>query len=798
MALSTDELFRDLSPVEESADFKKTLFKYLAYWKWFVCSFGVFVLLGGVYLFLATPQYRVQASILIKDDKKMGAGAGVSMLEELDLFSSKKVVENEIEILRSYTLMEEVVKDLNLQVSYTVRNGLRRKELYEDSPVKIEVIAPAEILYENPLLLQFDGDRLLINEKPYPKNALVTESFGSIRTTVYDSLLTLWSGRTMEVAIVPQEAVIEDLRESLTVETSAKGTSVINLSMLASIPQRGQDILNHLITVYNKAAIVDKNNLAGITLDFIDGRLKLLSGDLQDAEQKVEEYKSAQGITDISTEAELFLKAVQQNDIELNQVSIQLDVLQHIEGYVLSNENDGGTTPATLGLSDPTLLALITSLVEAESERAKALHTMKSANPMVQALNDQISALKRNIIDNIQILRRSLEITQRNLKVENRRLEIMIQSVPKKERELVDLTRQKEIKNQLYVYLLSKREETAISYASTVSDSRLIDSARSTLRPVKPKKSIVLLLFGLIGLLLPAVVMWVLDWFDTKISSKEEIEKNIKSPVIGEISFIEQSTKILSISQNRSKAAEQIRTLRTNLEFMQAGGGIKVVLITSSVSGEGKSFLSANLGAALAALDKKVIVLGFDLRKPGLHKVFGLNNEEGLSNYLVGQAGLSQVIRKTGVEENMDIITCGHIPPNPQELLQGATLPKLFEELKAQYDYIIVDTPPVSLVSDAVILDRHADVTVYVIRQNYTPKDRIKFINDLYETKKLKNFGIAVNGIREEKWHGYYHYYSYGSYKYYGKYYGEEDAGKSGRKRKHGKHSKHRKTSDKP
>jgi capsular exopolysaccharide synthesis family protein len=792
MASSTDELYREISPVEESADFKKTFFKYLAHWQWFVASFCVFVLLGGGYLFLATPQYRVQASILIKDDKKIGAGGSVSMLEELDLFNSKKAVENEIEILRSYTLVEEVVKDLNLQVTYTVRDGLRKTELYEDSPVKIEVISPTELLYETPLLLQFEDDRLRLNDKLYPKNALITELFGSIRTTVNDSLLSLWKGQTIEVTIAPREALIEGLRENLTVETSAKGTSVINLSLLSPVPQRGQDILNRLIAVYNKAAIADKNNLAGITLSFIDKRLELLAVDLKLAEQKVENYKSVQGITDISTEAELFLKAVQDNDIKLNQVSIQLDVLHHIETYVLSNENSG-TTPATLGLSDPTLLALIVSLTEAETERAKALHTMKSANPMIQALNDQINALKRNIMDNIQTLRRSLEITQQSLRTENRRLEITIQSVPKKERELVDLTRQKEIKNQSYIYLLSRREETAISQAATVSDSRLIDAARSTLRPVKPKKSVILLAFGLIGLLIPIAVMWVLDWFDNKISSKDEIEKNIKSPIIGEVSFVEQANKIVSIFHGRSKYAEQIRTLRTNLEFMQAGGGIKIVLVTSSVSGEGKSFLTANLGAALATLDKKVAVLGFDLRKPGLHKVFGIDNEEGLSNYLVGQTGLSQVIRKTEIA-NMDIITCGHIPPNPQELLQGAMLPRLFEELKAQYDYIIVDTPPVSLVSDAIILDRYADVTVYVIRQNYTPKDRIKFINDLYETKKLKSLGLVVNAIKEEKWHGYYHYYSYGSYSDYGEYYGKDDTGKKSRKRSHTQHHKENKS----
>jgi capsular exopolysaccharide synthesis family protein len=766
MTSSPDELYT-LTSDDTTADIRKILLQYVAYWKWFVVSFIALVLLGVGYLFMRTPQYEINASILIKDDTKLGGNSGtMSMLKELDLFSGKKVVENEIEILRSYTLLEEVIKDLNLNVQYTVKDGLRTKMLYGDTPVKIEIITPTKALFETPLTLRFEAQRILINEQSYPPNALITESFGSLRVTVNDSLLAGWNmEKTITVTFTPVAQMVETLRNNLGVAIPAKGTSVINLSLLSPVPERGKDVLNHLIAVYNKAAIADKNNLAGVTLKFIDERLKLVAVDLQDAEVNVERYKSAQGITDISTESELFLQTVQQNDLELSKVTIQLDVLRHIEQYVLSDAGRG-TTPATLGLNDPTLLSLIKSLTETEAERTLRLQALEPAHPMIQSLDDQIKILKGNIVDNIKILRRSLESMQQNLQAENRRIEAIIQSVPRKERELVDITRQKEIKSQLYVYLLSKREETAISYASTVADSRIVDVARSSLYPVQPKKKIILLVFGLIGLLLPAGILWIIDWFSDKVSTKDEIEKNLKTPVLGEISFVEQANKLLSLTA-RSKHAEQIRTLRTNLTFMQAGGGLRVIMITSSVSGEGKTFLTANLGIALAALNKKVVVLGFDLRKPGLHKMFGIDNEEGLSNYLSGQATLRQIVRNSDQPENLHIISCGHIAPNPQELLQGETLSQLFEELKQAYDYIVIDTPPIGLVSDALLLNRYADVTICVIRQNYTHRDRIKFINDLYYAKRLKNISIVINGIKEEKWHGY----SYGSYKYYGKYY---------------------------
>ena len=762
---------QEISTSQESAgDIRKIFFQYLTHWKWFVISFVTLGLSGLMYVSTLTPLYRISASILVKDNQK---GDNFSVLDELELFYNVKVVENEIEILRSYTLLEEVVDELNLQVRYDMENGWKKKEMYNDLPVHIEIITSSAELFSRPFTLRFEGEYISFDEKIYPPDALITEPFGTLRitTTANDSLPIMWNlNYPFTVTFMPKESLIESLHSSLQV-TLVKNTTIINLSILSPIPQRGKDILNQLIVAYNKAAVADKNNMAGLTLKFIDERLMYVGEDLRKAEQNVEEYKTQQGITNISTESSLFLQNIQNNDAELSKVRIQLDVLQQIEQYVLSNESS--VAPATLGLSDPTLVLLIASLTDAEAERTRLLSTTQPANIRVRALDDQITTLKGKLIDNINVLRRSLETTQRNLRSESHRMETLKNSIPQKERELVDITRQQEIINQLYIYLLSKREEMAITYAATVADSRIVDVARSTSSPVQPNKKMIVMMFGLVGLLLPVGVLWLIDCFNNTLSLKEELENRLKAPVVGEISWIEQSNKIAFFDKVKSRQAEQIRTLRTNIEFMRAGGGIKVILITSGISNEGKSFLSANIGAAYAAMGRKTLMLGFDLRKPGLDSILSISNNEGLSNYLAGQVSLEQILYRTEQSENLHIITCGHLAPNPQELLSGDKLFLLFDQLKETYDCIIIDTSPVGLISDALILDRFADVTLYVIRQNYTPKDQIKYINELYDTKRLNNLGVVVNGIKEKTWNGYS--YGYGSYKYYAKYYNSSD-----------------------
>ena len=752
-------------------DIRKILLKYLVHWKWFILSFVALVASGFGYLSFLPPQYKISAGILIKDHSK---SEGLTTLEELDLFFKAKVVENEIEILRSYALLEEVVDELNLQVRYAVENGWQTKEIYDNVPVKIEIISSTNELFSRPFTLRFEEDHILFDEKAYPPNALITESFGNIRisTIASDSLPIVWDNdKPIIVTFSPKATLIESLHSSLIV-TLTKNTSVINLSILSTVPRRGEDFLNQLIIAYNKAAVADKNNMAGITLNFIEERLELVEKNLQKAEQNVEQYKMEKGITDIGAESSLFLQNIQRNDAELSKVKIQLDVLLQIEQYVLSNTSSAA--PATLGLSDPTLVSLIASLTDAEAERIKSLSTAQPASLKIKALDDQIKTLKGKLIDNIHVLRRSLETTQRNLQSESRRMESMITSIPQKERELIDITRQQEVINQLYIFLLSKREETAISYAATVADSRIIDSARSASYPVKPNKRLILMMFGFVGLLLPVGVISFMDCCKSTISTKEQLENLLKAPVVGEILNVEHTNKLVLLNNSKNRQAEQVRTLRTNLEFMRAGGGVKVILVTSGISNEGKSFLCANLGAALASINRKTILLGFDLRKSGLDKIFGIDNDKGLSNYLAGQATLEQVIRATEISEYLDMIPCGRMTPNPQELLLGdELLPRLIERLKAHYDYIVIDTSPVGIMSDALILDRFADITLYIIRQNYTPVSHIKLINELYYTKRLINLGVVVNGIKDEKWNGYG--YGYGSYKYYSKYYGNDE-----------------------
>ena len=772
MEVQTKDLYPYEKPASEDAlvDIRKTLLKYLAYWKWFILSFTALVAAGFGYLSFLPPQYKISASILIKDHTK---SEGLTTLEELDLFFKGKVVENEIEILRSYALLEEVVDELNLQVRYTVENGWRTKEIYGNVPVKIEIISSTDELFSRPFTLRFEDDHVLFDEKAYPPNALITESFGNIRIST-DSLPVVWDyDKPVTVTFTPKASLIESLHSSLLV-TLIKNTSVINLSILSPIPRRGEDFLNQLIIAYNKAAVADKNNMAGMTLNFIEERLELVEKNLKKAEQNVEQYKMEKGITDIGAESSIFLQNIQRNDTELSKVKIQLDVLKQIEQYVLSNTSSAA--PATLGLSDPTLVSLIASLTDTEAERIKSLSTAQPASLKIKALDDQIKTLKGKLIDNIHVLRRSLETTQRNLLAESRRMESVINSIPQKERELIDITRQQEVINQLYILLLSKREETAISYAATVADSRVIDPARSASYPVKPNKRLILMMFGFVGLLLPVGILGLMDCCKSTISTKEELERRLKAPLVGEILYVENANKIVLLNKSKNRQAEQIRTLRTNLEFMRAGGGVKVILITSGISNEGKSFLCANLGAALASINRRTILLGFDLRKAGLDKIFGIDNDKGLSNYLAGQVALEQVIRATEISENLDIIPCGRITPNPQELLLGdEMLPSLIERLKAHYDYIIIDTSPVGIMSDALILDRYADITLYIIRQNYTPFNHIKLINEMYQTKRLINLGVVVNGIKEEKWNGYGYGYGYGSYKYYSKYYGNDE-----------------------
>jgi len=719
--------------------------------------------LGYVFLKFQTPIFSIHSSILVKDQQK-GLGEESDMMKQMDIFSSNKVVDNEIQVLTSYTLMKEVVDSLKLNITYYRQGYFRKIELYRQSPVKLELLSETGLTHKTPLVVKIINKQLaLVNDQTVFFNKSTNTPYGLIKLTYTKPHSEL---KEIIIDIATSKSVAEELNKDLQVEPSTKMSTVLVMTIENAVPEKGEDILNQLIYAYNSAGLTDKNLSASNTLQFINERLKIISEELGSAEKRVEDYKSREGITDIDAATKIFLENIQVNDNQLSQVKLQQNVLADIEKHVSSPNNDQGTIPATLmGMDDQPLLDVITQLSTLELQRQSTAKVVKPGNPILQTLDEQIATLKHNIYDNIQTLKRSLNISRQQLEKRAAGLNQLIKSAPSKERGLIDISRQESIKNDLYTFLLKNREETEISFASTVSDTRTVDKAISKDKPVRPKKIIILAIFFLLGLAVPFSIIYVSDSWNDKIRDRKDIEKETSTPILGEIS-ISDSENVLVFETGRSAISEQFRSVRTNMAFLAPGKKLQVIMLTSSISGEGKSFISLNLGASLAIIKKKVIIIELDLRQPKLMSKLKVDHKIGLTNYLIGHAELDDIIYAVPGYDNYDVITCGLIPPNPVELLLDGRTEELFSLLRSRYDYIIVDAPPVGLVTDALVIEKFTDTTFYVVRHEYTPKARLKYIDALYKEMRFKNFNLIMNGIRSNGRYGYgYGYgFEYGSY----------------------------------
>lgn len=765
---TTPNIFEE--EVQEPFNVREIVYKYIAYWKWFLLSFVLALSCAFVYLKIKTPLFNIQASILLKDQQK--GDANDPMMKTFDIFSSNKIVDNEIAILKSYTLMEKVVKALNLDINYVSKIRSRTVELYDQSPVNLQLIDETSLTYLRPIKAVLSGNQTIkLNGKTYPLNEEITTPNGVFKVTLTGKNPEM---KEVDIVILPLNSTAENLQGRIDVKPSTKMSTVLELSIEDPIPQRGEDILNCLIDAYNHAALEDKNKEAANTLAFIENRLKLLAADLANVENNVEGFKSKEGIIDMNEEERIFLTNEQDNEVQLSQVKIQESVLNTIEEYVKDRSNTQGTVPATIdglsglntGLNDPTLIDLIKDLAELQKQKENYVRLIKSENPLVLAIDAQISRLKNDIIDNVESIKKNLKLTEVQLAERSVQLEDIIKSIPGKERSLIDISREEAIKNNLYNFLLQTKEETEISLASAISDSRTIDPAHSSIGPVAPVHSVTYLIFSVVGLSIPFLFIFAMDLFNDKIRGRKDIEKKTKTPILGEISWTEHEKAFVK-DNNRSVFAEQIRALRTNLSFLSSDKPVQSILFTSSKSEEGKTFISMNLGASLAMAGKKTLFLEFDMRKPKLTVGLNLEETKGLSSYLIGQSVLSDIIRPVPGQENLFIISCGAKPPNPVELLLNGRLDSLFTELRKQFDYIIIDAPPIGIVTDAQILEKQADATLFVLRQNFTPKENVELVDGLYKNGKFKKLNIVFNGIKKGGSYGY-------TYAYYGE--GEEDS----------------------
>ncbi len=755
---------------EEQIDIRALLLNYLRHWHWFAVSILLCLLVAFLYLRYATPQYEISSKLLIKDDKKGGNVPDMAAFADLGLFQSGQNIANEIEVLKSKGLMQRVLSDLSLHVSYFSEGTVKITELYgKQLPLRLTVGPLDTLAYETDLKIRvLNGNRFELLEDD---KSIGTYTFGKRINRPYAQFTVTTSQSLTEGSLI--RIVFNDIyklanyyNEEIAIEPVNKDASVLIINLVEPVRQKGVDIVNKLIELYNQEALEDKNQIAANTVQFIDDRLTLLVGELSDVEADVERYKREHEITGANTEIEQYLQQAGEYNKRVAEYETQLRVLTSIEEYLQSNNNQ--LVPSALGIQDATLLSLIAQFNELQLERQRLLRTTQESNPLVVTVNEQLTNLRSNILENLSNIQSGLEITRDNLLSNTTQFRDRIQQVPTVERDLLEIQREQGIKEALYGYLLQKREESAISMASNITNSRLIDPAMVGDDPVKPKKLLVFLLTFVVGIGLPVSALYAKGLLNDKIQMVKDITKVVDIPILGELSHSDGKDVLVVNKSIRTEIAELFRLIRTNLQFAANGGSNQVIMVTSSMSGEGKTFFTINLAASLAITGKKVVVLEFDIRRPRVLKDINLPAKNpGITNYLIDERlSIEDLVFETGLVEGLSVISAGPIPPNPAELLMSPRIGLLLGELRKQFDHILVDTSPVGQVADAFTLAKHTDMAAYMVRYNYTFKQNAYIIKDVYENKKIHNVMVVMNDAKPENGTRYGYGYGYG--------YGEE------------------------
>ena len=780
---------------EEQVNIQEILFRYLIHWPWFVVSLVICIVCAWGYLRLATPVYNIPATVLIKDDKK---GSGASMSSELEkmgldgFVSSSNNVDNEIEVLRSKSLAREVVNHLGLFVTYKDKDEFPSRELYRTSPVLVSLTPQEADKLSHPMevnmTLQPTGAMdvyITVGEKEYQKQftklpAVFPTDEGTVAFLVNNDTLSsvrpesVTQERHITAFINSPFSVAKGYVNSLSISPTSKMTSVVVISLKNSNTRRGKDFINKLLEMYNVNANNDKNEVAQKTAEFINERIGIISKELGSTEQDLENFKRNAGITDLSSEAQIALTGNAEYEKKRVENQTQINLVVDLQRYMSGNDYE--VLPTNVGLQDVGLAGAIDRYNEMLVERNRLLRTSTENNPTIINLNTSIKAMRSNVQATLDATLKGLEITKTDLTREASRYSRRISDAPTQERQFVSIARQQEIKAGLYLMLLQKREENAITLAATANNAKIIDEALADNNPVSPKWMMIYLVAFAFGMGIPVGIIYLISLTKFKIEGRADVEKLTSLPVIGDIPLADEKSGSIAVFENKNNLmSETFRNVRTNLQFMLENGK-NVILVTSTISGEGKSFVSSNLAISLSLLGKKVVIVGLDIRKPGLNKVFNLSRKEhGITQFLTNPAvNLMDLVQVSDINKNLFILLGGAVPPNPTELLARDGLEKAIDTLKKNFDYVILDTAPIGMVTDTLLVGRVADLSVYVCRADYTRKAEFTLINELAENNKLPNLCIAINGLdlTRKKYGYYYRYGKYGKYYGYGKRYG--------------------------
>jgi len=735
---------------------KDALRPYLRNWYWFVIVPLLTLIIAFVYLRYSIPTYDASTTIMIVDENNLSPDAAI--LAGLSGNSTNStMVEGEIQVIKSRALMQEVVERLNLQVQFFTKGRITKAEVYNNPPLKLNFLA-ADSIIEN-MADKFNIHIVSKTEFQYsvedgtPKTYLFGETIqtraGNLIVIPSGTQFENFIGKTLEVVISPLRKVREKYKNRISVYPISKGSNILTIYLKDPVQEKAKDVVNTLVKVYNKSSVEEKNQVAKVTATFIDERIKLISADLSEVDITKEKFKVGNKLTDIQSEAGIFLETGAQNEQQLIQLGTQLNTVNYMSSY-LEDQDNFELLPSNVGLSDQNVAAVSSKYNELVLERQRLLKVSGENNPVVIQLDQQLNGLKSTMLQNLRNLESTLNIQSRNLRAREQLINARISSVPGQERKNRDIQRQQDIKEAIYLYLLQKREESAISMAATSPNSKVIEPAYSSYNPISSGTKVYFAAL-MLGLIIPFGVIYGKELFDTKIHTKEDITHEIPSArVLAQLPHMERNTRTIK-GNDRSILAESFRILRTNIDYTRPSNGPgkgEVIFVTSSIPGEGKSFVAQNLASIYSLSHKRVLLIGADIRKPDLNSFTSVEPGPGLSEYLNGDIEMEDIIKPVLSHKNLDLVHSGKVPPNPAELLMDSRLEFLFDTFKTKYDVIIVDTAPSLPVTDTLLIGKYADRVLYILRANYSKKPLLDFIEELYQTKKFPNLSLVLNDVK--------------------------------------------------
>ena len=744
------------------------VYGYTKYWFYFFLSVLAFIISASIFLRYANPIYSVSSTIIIKDEKSGGGAAELAALTDLSFFSnfSSSKIDSELTILESKTLIAKTVENLGLNVRYFNQGTFKTTELYDYKPfiIKFQDVSQTQLVPQLEIILQknqrysltiVDTETTIENAQFGEKYVLPFADIVLLPNQSNTALLETFIEKNILVEYKDIESVASSFSSNLELNHDGKNGEVVQLNLKSPKPAKGEKFLNELVHQYNVDARKDKSQIANKTAEFIDSRLEIITEELDSVEKNKERFKTNNRLTDIDTEAALVLE--NSNEFSKRQVDLltRLEMVDSYYTYVI-NSDDNQLLPVTIGFDNQSIAAALTGYNTLISDRQRLLSSSTENNPVVQNLESQIKDIKRTILKDVDNQRKSIASALSGLKNQEDGLNTRLSKVPYQEKMFREILRQQNIKEELYLFLLKQREETAITLAVTSDKAKVVDSANTLKIPVFPNKLFVYLLAFILGIAIPFLIISLYNLLSTRVQSRKDVEKvHVTTPVIGEVPKLGRADEELVKQNDHSILAESFRILRTNLQYLllkknAAGKVNKKVIVTSTIKGEGKTFVAFNLALTLSLTGKRVVLVGADIRNPQLQRYLppSYKNNIGFTEYIVDKTvKLDDLVLQSEYDSNLSIVLSGAIPPNPAELLLQPRVDAFFEEIEDSFDFIIIDTAPSMLVTDTLLLSKHADVTVYVIRANYTDKKLLEFSYDAIQEKKLNNVALVVNDV---------------------------------------------------